>query len=561
MRSLRALARRIVPRPLRRRLRDVARSRRLAWPRRLTILATDLRLFRRQPRTALPLLAADLVAPDDIARLGALERLPLRGVPRSVVRRRADLLNRAGEPSAALDAWRELARRGYPGAGRRVRNLEGRLRETDTSWIPAIPGGRDALPPASRKRVLHLLKSAAPARWSGFTIRTLQNLRAQRQAGLEPIVVTKLGWPREVGVTDVPEHVVFDGFEHYQLDRGPAYDPTKLPADVALEDNAEAMAEVVRRVRPAILHVHSGHRGGELALVALALRERFGIPVVYEVRGLFEANWTADRRVAERAEMYRRRLAQETRILREVDGVLAISEALADELAGRGISRSRITIIPNGIDPAALGQAERDPDLRARLGLAGRATVGYVGNLDHWREGLDVLIGAIAELHRRGRRDVAAIIVGDGVRRAELEAEARRRRVAGSVVFTGRVPHEMIGSYYAQLDVFTNPRLDERAARLITPLKPYEAMALGIPVLVSDLPALREIVDPPNRGEVAPPGDPVALADAIDRLLDDPDRRRDLGEIGRAWVRGERTWAANGPRYRAAYEAILGPLD
>ena len=110
------------------------------------------------------------------------------------------------------------------------------------------------------------------------------------------------------------------------------------------------------------------------------------------------------------------------------------------------------------------------------------------------------------------------------------------------------------------MDLFANPRVDERAARLITPLKPFEAMALGIPVLVSDLPALREIVDPPHRGVVAPPGDPIALAAAIEALADDPDRRAALAAAGRDWVRRERTWTANGPRYRAAYEAILGPL-
>ena len=119
---------------------------------------------------------------------------------------------------------------------------------------------------------------------------------------------------------------------------------------------------------------------------------------------------------------------------------------------------------------------------------------------------------------------------------------------------------ERVAGYYRQMDVFANPRVEERAARYITPLKPYEAMALALPVLVSDLPALREIVDPPERGMVAPPGDPDGLAEAIARLVDDPDLRARLGAAGQAWVRRERSWAANGPRYREAYERIVGPL-
>ncbi len=426
--------------------------------------------------------------------------------------------------------------------------------------MPAVSGPAERIEPVSKRRILHLAKSSVPERWSGFTIRTLRNLGAQRAAGLDPVVVTEIGWPRVAGVTDVAPLVVHDGIEHHRLDRGPGYDPRVLPADVRLTDTAEAMAAVVREVRPAILHAHSGHRGGEHALIALALRGRFGVPVVYEVRGLFEAVWSRDQALAARSEQYARRMAQETRILHAVDGVLAISEALADEMVERGIPRSRITVIPNGIDADALGSGERDEGLRARLGLAGRFVVGYLGNLDHWREGIEVLVDAVAELRARGRREVALLVVGDGGQRPALEARAARQGVADACRFTGRVPHEAVAQYYLQMDVLANPRVDERAARLITPLKPYEAMALGRPVLVSDLPALREIVDPPNRGLTAPPGDAGALADTIELLMDDAGLRDRIATAGRDWVRTERTWAANARRYVAAYERILGPL-
>jgi glycosyltransferase involved in cell wall biosynthesis len=515
----------------------------------------------RSPRLGFALARADIADPTNPAMVPLIERALNAHGSRWLLSRKADLLTRAGEFTAARDTWRELASSGDAAAATKVRLLEGRLRETDPAWLPVAPGPPEKLVPLSSRRILHIAKSAAPERWSGFTIRTLQNLRAQRAAGLEPIVVTKIGWPREAGVTDVPARVTFEGIEHHYLDRGPGYEPRTLPVDVPLQDMTEALVPLVRELRPAVLHVHSGHRGGELVLVALALRARFGIPVVYEVRGLFESSWTPDLRYAEHAEFFGRRLAQETRLLRDVDGVIAISQALADDFVARGISRDKITIVPNGIDPAALDVQERDPALREQLGLADSHVVGYLGNLDHWREGIEVLLAALTQLRRRGRSDIKVLIVGDGTRRRSMEAEARRLGVADASVFTGRVPHELVGQYYAQMDVLVNPRVDERAARFITPLKPYEAMALGIPVLVSDLPALREIVDPPNRGAVAPPGDAGALADAIESLVDDPARRANLGQAGRAWVRAERTWLSNGPRYRAAYEAMIGPLS
>jgi glycosyltransferase involved in cell wall biosynthesis len=556
--------------PLPRRAHRIARRvaapirTRLAHARSLRALGTALRdalpLLPRHPRLALALARLDLRDPRDAGALPLVDRALAARPSRHLLRRRAELLATSGELSASLGAWHELERRGERGAAARARFIEGRLVETDTAWLPELPGPAERLEPESRTRVLHVLKSAAPERWSGFTIRTLQNLRAARGTGLEPLVVTKIGWPREVGARDIQRSVTFEGFEQHYLDRGPDYEPRSLPADVALRDVAEDLLPVVRELRPAILHVHSGHRGGELVLPALALRRRLGIPVVYEVRGVFESSWTADTRYAERAELYHRRLAQETRLLNDVDGILAISEALVDEFVARGIPAEKVGLLPNGIDPAAFDIQDPDPDLRASLGLADRLVVGYVGNLDHWREGIDVLLRALAKLGTRGRSDVAGLIVGEGTRRTELQALAGRLGLGARCVFTGRVPHTSVAQYYAQMDLFVNPRVDERAARLITPLKPYEAMALGRPVLVSDLPALREIVDPPHRGVVAPAGDATALASAIEALLDDPAKRQRLGSIGRDWVRRERTWASNGPRLRAAYERIIGPL-
>lgn len=540
-------------------------ARSAAWPRRWARAARTLLrempwLLLRDPGLALQIARTAGHDPRDAALLPMLDRALRARHSLALVRRRAQVLESAGELTAAREGYRELVEAGDASLGGKVRWISGRLAEMETDWLPYVPGVSEMLEPVNRRRVLHIAKSSAPERWSGFTIRTLHNLRAQRDAGLEPVVATEIGWPRVAGVTDVAPVTTFEGFEHHRLDRGPGYALSQVPNDQRLIDTAHDMAPVVRHVRPAILHAHSGYRGGDHALVALALRERFGIPVVYEVRGLFEAAWSTNSALAERSELYALRLAQETRILREVDGVIAISGALADELASRGIPRDRITIVPNGIDAVALGAPARDPVLRRSLGLDGRFVVGYLGNLDHWREGIDVLISALAQLRAGGRRDVALLVVGDGTRRGALEAHARRMRVADTVRFTGRVPHESVAQYYVQMDLFANPRVDERAARLITPLKPFEAMALNVPVLVSDLPALAEIVDPPNRGAVAPPGDAAALAAVITDLADDPERRRDMAETARDWVRRERTWTANGPRYRAAYEAILGPL-
>jgi glycosyltransferase involved in cell wall biosynthesis len=116
-----------------------------------------------------------------------------------------------------------------------------------------------------------------------------------------------------------------------------------------------------------------------------------------------------------------------------------------------------------------------------------------------------------------------------------------------------------VRAYHAVLDAFVVPRTPDRVCQLVTPLKPIEAMASGLPVVVSGVRALSEIVNDKVTGLVSAPLDPAALADALSGLLDSPELRAELGANAREWVARDRTWAHNAARYREAY-ARLGAL-
>lgn len=118
------------------------------------------------------------------------------------------------------------------------------------------------------------------------------------------------------------------------------------------------------------------------------------------------------------------------------------------------------------------------------------------------------------------------------------------------------MPHAEVLDYYTLCDVFVVPRIDERAARLVTPLKPLEAMALGVPLLVSDLPALREIIGGGARGSTFRAGDVTSLADELEQLHREPERARQLAVEARRWVETERRWEVNGARYQAVYRTV-----
>ena len=148
------------------------------------------------------------------------------------------------------------------------------------------------------------------------------------------------------------------------------------------------------------------------------------------------------------------------------------------------------------------------------------------------------------------------LLVGDGVELSSIREAIAHHGLQQGAILTGRVPHDTVRNYYSLIDIFVVPRTGHRVSRLVTPLKPYEALSMERAVLVSDLPALREVVIPGETGLTFRPEDPLDLADRIRDLLDDPGLRQRLGRQGREWVLSERTWAANGQRYRALYERL-----
>lgn len=468
----------------------------------------------------------------------------------AALRQQQQAMIAAGSLSGALAVARRIAAVA-PNPGHRVAvaQLEGRLRELRPDWYPAVTGSGPLEPRPGV--VLHLLKESVPYHHRGYTVRSLNVLRAQREVGFEPVAVTSLGFPRLDGFADFAAVERIEGVDHHRLDLGPEFPYRTLPFDEAIGWQAQLTARVVETVRPALIHASSGYRGFETALVAIALGRRFSIPVVYDVRSFLEATWTGDRERSQTGEHYELRRARELACMNDADLVLTIADSMRDDLVGRGVDPERIVVIPNAVDTAEFLPRPPDIDLRTELDLDGRFVLGYVSNLGA-REGVDVLLDAVALLART-RSEVACLVVGDGPEIDALRRRAVRLGIDHVVRITGAVPHEEIQRYYSLIDLFVIPRRDDEAARWVTPLKPFEAMAMARPLLVADLPALREVVAPPERGLTFRPEDPVDLATVAARLMDDPTQRRRIAAAGRAWVERERTWSANGQRYLEAY--------
>jgi glycosyltransferase involved in cell wall biosynthesis/SAM-dependent methyltransferase len=435
-------------------------------------------------------------------------------------------------------AWRELQRNRsrVVGAPTAADVYEGRFRVT-------LPGARPVLD-AIDHRVLHLLEYSLPHTQNGYTLRSLHIVQAQRHHGWDPVVVTKPGFPD--GVADPgPEEVA--GVPHYRLTgAGLGGATSDLPRYI--ETFVAETAPILERVRPSIVHAGSNFRN---AYPALELARNYGLPFVYEVRGLWEETRVANGTLRRGDARYESLVAVEAYCARSADAVVTLGAALKQELIARGVPADKIFLVPNAVEvPAELPPPR--PQLRAKLGLTGRFVVSYIGSVTPL-ESLHVLVEAIAHCSAR-RRDIAALIVGAGAALDDLRALAERLGVAGAVRFVGAVPHDEVRDYYAISDAIACTRGHDRVCSLVTPLKPYEAMAYARPVIASDIPALREMVIDGVTGRLVRAADPVALARVIEELADDPAGRRALGERAAAWVREHRTWRRVVEGYRPAYQ-------
>jgi PEP-CTERM/exosortase A-associated glycosyltransferase len=309
---------------------------------------------------------------------------------------------------------------------------------------------------------------------------------------------------------------------------------------------ARRIEELAKSFGADILHAHSPVLN---ALPALRAGRRLGLPVVYELRALWE-DAAVDHGTAREGDLrYRASRALETHALRRASRITTICEGLRREIVGRGIPAGRVTVIPNAVDAREFrfGGAP-DPALRASLGLADTTVIGFAGSFYAY-EGLDLLLDAAALLVPT-TPDLRILLVGGGPQEEALKEQAARLGLRDRVVFAGRVPHAQVQRYYDLIDVLAYPRKRMRLTELVTPLKPLEAMAQGRMFVASDVGGHHELVRHGETGFLFAADDAGALARTVEQLLS----RKDEWSRVRA---GERTWAKSVARYEDVYSELL----
>jgi glycosyltransferase involved in cell wall biosynthesis len=255
-----------------------------------------------------------------------------------------------------------------------------------------------------------------------------------------------------------------------------------------------------------------------------------GTPGLLEVNAPLIEEQAAHHSLADRAAA--ERVAE--RVFGAAAALLAVSEQLALYLERFPAARGRIHVVPNGVRPERFTGVVRERQTSS-------FTVGFVGSLKP-RHGLPILVEAFARL-REIDADARLLIVGDGSERARVEADLARRGLREGAHFTGAVAPESIPALLAEMDVAVTPypRLPDF---YFSPLKVYEYMAAGLPVVASRIGQLDGLIDHGRTGLLCSPGDPGAMAEALIWLRHDLDLRAALGWAASTAVMGNHTWDA-----------------
>ncbi|MCC7537259.1 MAG: glycosyltransferase family 4 protein [Deltaproteobacteria bacterium] len=293
-----------------------------------------------------------------------------------------------------------------------------------------------------------------------------------------------------------------------------------------------------------------------LGVSATLLRALRGVPFVYSVQDLYP-DVAIDLGVLRRGPLATTIDVVATQLYRRAAALVTLSPGMRDKLVAKGVPRERVAVVPNWADVGALAAsaAAGATEYRDALGLGGRPVALYSGNVG-LSQGLEHLVDAARHTKERAP-ELVWLVAGDGNARASIE---RRARDAGldNVRFLPPQPRARLGALLGTGDVGL-VTMRRGVADDMVPSKLYGILAAGRPVVASVESAseVARVVREERVGAVVPPEDPVALAEAVSRLVQDRAALDELGARARALAESTYDRRVCTTRYREILEAVV----
>jgi glycosyltransferase involved in cell wall biosynthesis len=264
-------------------------------------------------------------------------------------------------------------------------------------------------------------------------------------------------------------------------------------------------------------------------LTAWALARLKRRPYLFEVRDLWPAFAVAVG-VLRQPLLIRASSGLERFLYRHAERVMVNSPGFIEHVRAGGARQ--VELVPNGVNVGMFSQAESGEQLRRAWGLEGRFIALYAG-----AHGLSNDLGVVLEAagRLRGRAEIVIILLGDGKDKPGLKKQAEQQGLE-NLVFLPPLPKSEMPQALAAADACIAILKPIELYKTVYPNKVFDYMAAGRPVILAIDGVIRELVEAANAGLFVPPGDAVALAEAICRLSDDPALGRAMGKRGQSYV-------------------------
>ncbi len=235
-------------------------------------------------------------------------------------------------------------------------------------------------------------------------------------------------------------------------------------------------------------------------------------------------------------------------VVRRLERVIAVSEEIARELAEYGFPVEKVVKIPNGVDIQRFYPVGDREAAKRALGLYGKI-VSFVGRFDP-QKGLNDMLRAWGQI-AAAEPNALLLLLGTGPQEQELRQAASRLGITHRVLFVG--PQADPRPYLEASDLFVLPSRAEGMSNVL-----LEAMATGLPCVATRVGGNSDLIEDQVSGFLVEPGNVQQMADAVSRLLRDPERAQHLGRVARRTVEREFSIERVANRYIALYQQLLG---
>lgn len=302
-----------------------------------------------------------------------------------------------------------------------------------------------------------------------------------------------------------------------------------------------------------ILHCHQ-HGPTNIALSA---RKDIKRPIIFEMHGIIASESEYNKIYSIKDRFFQPLLIKmEKKVIEKSSGIIVLSQKMKEYVTSNfDVGPNNIYPIPPGVDVDVFKNVDKEAKemLEAELKLNDKIKILYAGGFSGQYGILD-LVKAI-EIISQKRKDIVLILLGDGLTLPSIRDYAQKNHLR-NVIFKGRVPFLEVPKYLSIADILAIPHKKTRQVESVYPIKLFEYLASGKPIVITKFKILEEIITANKTGVFVEPNDPKSIANGILRLIEDDTLRRQISKNGQKLVENF-TWEKAAERTKKVYKNII----